>query len=286
VEKASPKTLLVPCTATMNSGTFVIEAHPKEPAGECTHKCCSCKCYFDSDHVTKQGTRLTKDGTVDVLRCQLCNRVKNRVGLVFADGNGDLKKDWEKIDKATFNEKAKELYGDDLVKLIYDAIEEVTSSRFDVTFEGTGEFMDEEDMRAKYAAKPKRLDAILRNAKRIWDPTGEVELLEDMKYTSAKKATESHETKRKRSLDTEEKPKKPRQPKVKVEKKDDGEAAGEVADVKTLSEKQVAQIKAWKEQIELLQKTFEPITEQLSGTDDWLKHLPAWVTQKVEDNER
>jgi hypothetical protein len=168
------------------------------------------------------------------------------------------------------------------VKLIYDAIEEVTSSRFDVTFEGTGEFMDEEDMRAKYAAKPKRLDAILRNAKRIWDSTGEVELLEDMKYTSAKKATESHETKRKRSIDTEEKPKKQRQPKVKVEKKDDGEAAGEVADVKTLSEKQVAQIKAWKEQIELLQKTFEPITEQLSGTDDWLKHLPAWVTQKVQ----
>ena len=58
-------------------------------------------------------------------------------------------------------------------------------------FNGTGEFMDEEDMKAKCENKPSQLEARLNNCTRIWDPVGGVELLEDMKYVSGNTVTDS-----------------------------------------------------------------------------------------------
>ena len=45
-------------------------------------------------------------------------------------------------------------------------------------------FLEEADLREKYAKKPEQLEAILRNTRPVYDPIRETTLYEDMKYVS------------------------------------------------------------------------------------------------------
>ena len=79
---------------------------------------------------------------------------------------------------------------------------------------GTGDWIDEDDMKAKYKNKPARLSSILRNCKRWYDPQGEVELLEDMAYQSKSTAKDTVAVSNKRKITAEENIKKEPTPKT------------------------------------------------------------------------
>ena len=53
-----------------------------------------------------------------------------------------------------------------------------------MAWKARGEGIDEADMRNRYQSKPERVEAILRNTKRWWDPAGECELREEAENRS------------------------------------------------------------------------------------------------------
>lgn len=66
--------------------------------------------------------------------------------------------------------------------------------------EGTGNFIDEEDLKEKYAKKPLQLAAIMKNTKRFRDPVRECTLFEDVKFTAVVSNEQRVETEKKRTM--------------------------------------------------------------------------------------
>ena len=77
-----------------------------------------------------------------------------------------------------------------------------------------GYWMGEEDLRSKYATKPKRLESILRNAKRWTCPVSEMELFEDMSYKTIYEHNRLNKMEHKRNMDTTETLKTAKKPKT------------------------------------------------------------------------
>ena len=120
--------------------------------------------------------------------------------------------------------------GDGLAAVMKTLVTTTTTTTNSVSFKGTGEFFDEEDLTEKYARKPQQLVSIPRNTRKFYDPIRETHLLKDMKYFSCV-ATEEEESKASESTITQEgklKPKKAAktEPKAKKEAKDDAAPDG------------------------------------------------------------
>eukprot|EP00959_Pyramimonas_sp_CCMP1952_P132026 2760453-Pyramimonas_sp.AAC.1 len=93
-------------------------------------------------------------------------------------------------------------------------IEEKSESFTEVELQGTGSFLDEEDMRDKYKNKPKRLQGILDRARRFTDPISGVELIEDMEYKSLSRTGQGDTSSVKRTANSEEQYKPPKKKKA------------------------------------------------------------------------
>ena len=92
--------------------------------------------------------------------------------------------EWSATDTSAFVTKAKNAYGKDLMKMLEDEMTETNTVVAFASLTGTGQFLDEEELRAKYADKQQRLNGILKNARRIVCPVSEIEMIEDMAYQS------------------------------------------------------------------------------------------------------
>eukprot|EP00959_Pyramimonas_sp_CCMP1952_P188122 3933791-Pyramimonas_sp.AAC.1 len=68
--------------------------------------------------------------------------------------------------------------------MVLAEIEEKSETYTEVEMQGTGDFLDEDDLKEKYKNKPLRLKGILARARRFADPISGVELIEDMQYKS------------------------------------------------------------------------------------------------------
>jgi hypothetical protein len=89
-----------------------------------------------------------------------------------------------KEEKVKFFATNSKTIGDELSVAVQDVITRVLKKTEEQEFKGTGDFMDEHDLREKYAKKPKQADAILKNTRTMFDTLREVMLYEDMVYSS------------------------------------------------------------------------------------------------------
>ena len=183
----------------------------------------------------------------DTARCKSCESVRLRIYRAVKVDQG-LKKAWGDMkEKDSLMAKAKHAYGDVLFKLLKTTLTEEICTEDKVSFIGTGIFMDEDDIKEKYAKQTTRLAAILRHVKRIICPTTKIELIEDMQYTSCASASSSHTSTAKREIEGTEKIAKPK--KVKVEKADgDKYLAGEAG--KSLTNAQVSHLQKYKDEVD------------------------------------
>ena len=101
--------------------------------------------------------------------------------------------------------KAKGAYGDALFKLLKTTMVEEHSEKSEISFIGTGNWTDEQDLRIRYKDRPERLAAILQNSKRWIEPGTGSELIEEMTYTSVSASSETHSSREKRSFESTEK---------------------------------------------------------------------------------
>ena len=232
-------------------------------------KCMTCKKFHTLDQVTKQGLR----GNVEIFRCRCCHQMKNRVNIVMSGVPEMYQTGFKALNKEEFNEKAKDLYGDDLKKFIMDEIEEKTKNVVEIGMVGTGKFMDLEDLTDKYKNKQARLKAIIKNTRKIWDPIGECELYEDMEYQSNTSSVESHQFDRTRKYTSEEKQKAAKKQKpAPVVKKEDGKTDSTV----TVSGKQVETLTKLKSKLEEVDVSLEEKLKEASQLADF---MPPYISK-------
>ena len=79
--------------------------------------------------------------------------------------------------------KAEEV-GPALTKLIETTYTEGSTEMHEVKMVGTGEYLDEDDLKERYKNKPLRFAAIMKNANRFYCKVSEAMLFEDMKSAS------------------------------------------------------------------------------------------------------
>ncbi len=217
------------------------------------------------------------------MRCSVCHSASGRIRLLLKRGSDDFAEAWNgfshdsSIDMAAFYAKAKGVFGEDLNKLMKETLEENVSHSIETILQGTGTFMDEEDMTEKYKNKPVRLLAILDKAKRMQCPTTGTEFIEDMEYKITVKDMVRREQHSSNKAGTEMVIKK------KKIKNNAGGAAPQ-ANPKTLTEGQKESLNknigAAAKQLALLQAIKDEIDAE--GSKSWSGLLPTYVVTSID----
>jgi hypothetical protein len=130
-------------------------------------------------------------------RCGDCNSLKSRVTRLLKRGGHEHSasfKDLSKEEKVEFFAKNSKCMGEELSVAVQDVITRVLKKTEEVEFKGTGEFIDEPDLREKYANKPEQANAIIKNSRSMFDSIRETTLYEDMAYSSKVAQNEKLET--------------------------------------------------------------------------------------------
>ena len=132
-------------------------------------------------------TRGPPTGSSRGFRCTDCNSLKSRVQRVLTkvgQEQASAFRGLSKNEKMEFFAKHRTTMGEELSVAIQEATIRVTKRVESIEFNGTGEFMDEADIREKYGKKPEQAEAILQNSRSMFDPMRQVILYEDMKYNA------------------------------------------------------------------------------------------------------
>ena len=131
------------------------------------------------------GTAEGKVGGNQSFRCGDCNSLKSRLQRLFQKSViGTEFRALEKEKKQAFYRDNHEKMGADLTASVEEIVSRTVKHEESVLFQGTGEFIDEVDLRLKYTTKPGRAENIMKNTRTIYDNISETTLYEDMKYVS------------------------------------------------------------------------------------------------------
>ena len=150
----------------------------------------------------------------DTKACRPCNSSRVRIHRNMAVDE-QPENAWLLVrNKEDLIAKAKGAYGDALFKLLKTTMVEEHSEKSEISFIGTGNWTDEQDLRIRYKDRPERLAAILQNSKRWIEPGTGIVLIEELTYTSVSASSETHSSREKRSFEGTEKNKQPKKAKV------------------------------------------------------------------------
>ena len=164
--------------------------------------CCSCQCPTSPDYsiiVVRANHKTPRN----IHRCRKCHNLRARIDRVTAK-RGELAEDWTAVsetEKQKFFKECSDLAGNELLMKMQETIVHSTVKTSSVKFTGTGTFMDETDLNAKYAGKPQQLEAIKQNTRRLMCPIRRVVLFEDISFTSATEDQETRTEERKRKVE-------------------------------------------------------------------------------------
>ena len=95
-----------------------------------------------------------------------------------------------------------DLRGEDLRSALQQVVTDWKQSTTELTFAGTGEFLDLESLEKKYADRPNQLESIKEKTYKFWDHIRGCYLYEDVRYTrtAQDKSVKGTSTKRKRQV--------------------------------------------------------------------------------------
>jgi len=149
-----------------------------------------------------------------------------------------------------------------------------------VTWVGTGEWVDEEDLNSKFENKPTQRDHILANARKFTDPTTNTVKYEVMTYKSEYKDMEQRTEERKRQVSTEERIRPPKKAKM-APIQNDGEADPDERQVPISASvtKKIVAFGEW--HAKEAGKLQELVTEAKSA--ELKEYIPGHVLRKAEE---
>ena len=212
--------------------------------------------------------------TVKCKLCKPCDGSRKRI-IRVADCDDEIAKSWTSMqDKRAIVAKARGLYGESLLKMLRTTLTEEHTSEVSLQISGAGNFLDEEDIRDKYKARPRRLEAILKNAKRMMCPITKLELIEDIVFTSVASQSESHTSTNTRVVEGDEKIPKPKVKKAKVESDVGPDKAP------TLPQGQLNHLNKYEAEVSETFKNiagvFEQIKQSIEG-NGWAANVPKYI---------
>lgn len=188
-EAPSPAETATSCAGTPASGIAPqVETGPGLPA---ENLCSTCRKPISGENSVVVARAVGK--TPSSMRCKACHNLKSRINRVLSH-YGTLAKDWTNVsenEKKEFYQKYKEMAGQDLLTRLQETVTEHKKTSSAVSFEGTGDYIDEIDLDEKYKNKPDQLAAIKANTRTYFCSVRQVQLNEDVKYK--RKAVETEE---------------------------------------------------------------------------------------------
>lgn len=161
-------------------------------------RCCTCKRPVD-EHNSLVIVRASQK-TPECRRCKNCHNVRGAIQRLSSK-NGNLVKDFSKVDGdrlQSFYEQFSHLRGEDLRTKVEETVTQWKTQMTRFEFDQNVQFMDEEDLKLKYADRPTTLENILKNGKRFFCPVKQQTLYGDPKYSANVKDVEEHGTTEKR----------------------------------------------------------------------------------------
>ena len=132
--------------------------------------CCTCKRQVDEHNslvIVRASSKVS-----ETRRCRNCHNVRGAIQRL-AVKHGNLVKDFTKVDgdrAQSFYEQFSHLRGEDLRSKLDETVTQWKTSTTRFEFDQNVEFLEEEDLKVKYADKPSTLENILRNGKRFFCP--------------------------------------------------------------------------------------------------------------------
>ena len=208
---------------------------------------------------------------VDSCRCKQCNALRIRV---YRKASQTEKDHFGKLNKSRSEEFYKEHFDkfkDALSTALTAAIKDVVTVSEETGFKGAGTYMDEEDLKEKYKAKPGRAETIMKNANKYYCDNAECQMYEDLGYTSTNMTGTKRDVTSTTEMEQESKIKGKKKAKV---------AKGDAADNEDKANKQ----KAEKELTEKQVISATAIKEALEGmAEQWLKTKEAIKESKQEE---
>ena len=148
--------------------------------------CCTCKREVDAENSVVLVRQSTKGGA-STRRCRSCHAVRAAIGRLQKN-HGKLVESFhhglnnDKDKRTAFYTQWPHLRGSALQAKLEEHVEQWQKESTKVSFTGTGVFLDEEDMRAKYANKPTQLASILENTYQFHDHIRNCKLYEDVAF--------------------------------------------------------------------------------------------------------
>lgn len=242
--------------------------------------CCVTQCSMEVPKSEAVPNGLARDGSIRSFKCKPCNKARYRCERVLREHPSIEAMASEAADKNSISAKCHELFGQDLVAKLRREYTVSTTATASITMEGTGEFLDEDDLKQKYEHKPQKLEAIKKNTKRFYDEVGEVQLFEDMTYKSIRTDTVSASRTVTATVDEKEEKIKPKAKAKKEAKEEPNKDSNDKA--QPLTDKQVERLRKL---LEGLTKTYDTLIqaeEPLGNPDNaWVQFVPEFVKAKV-----
>ena len=184
-------------------------------------------------------------------RCKGCNTIYNRAlecKKKLDRGSIEAYDKMTKEKKAEFIELAKDHMGKELKAKLQIFISKEVEMQQSIRFSAAGRFLDSPDLAEKYKNKPKQLERIRANTRKVDCPTRGCTLYEDPSYESNSTATETITEKRKMDFAAEEIIPQPKKPKVDNNKNTEAEEANK------LNEGQQTKLGVWTGYLETCKK--------------------------------
>ena len=216
--------------------------------------------------------------------------VATRVCRALKDLDEGFQKQWHKamkdksIDRQEFLTTAANKFGSDLTKLMHHELIQKTSVEQETAMEGTGEWLDEEDLKVRFKDKPQQYEAILKNARRFHDKTREIELYEVPTYKSSEVSRTKRTIEESSKASVDETVKRIKFPKV---QKPEGDLVTEGNGEPSATKLTRAQHSWIDKQINKL-KDYNLLKEALAEFEDdanakWTQYIPPWLKVRGAD---
>ena len=146
-------------------------------------RCATCHREVDLENTVVVNRQTTK--RKEVRRCKSCHSVRAAVQRLQKN-HGTLVEDFSQVPGnkvEAFYKAHGHLRGEDLRLALQEVVTDWKQSTTELSFTGTGEFLDLESLEKKYEDRPGQLDSIKAKTYKFWDHIRGCYLYEDVKYT-------------------------------------------------------------------------------------------------------
>lgn len=193
---------IVPTTPSDETQTLFGDADLVTADEVTSNHCCTCRKPVDPDNslVIVRAT----EKQAEARRCRSCHNVRSAIQRL-AKRHGNLVKDFSSITGERVQEffkNSSSLRGEELRMKIEETVTDWKTATTLYKFTQDADYLDEVQLKEKYADRPSLAENVLLNGRRFFCPVKKIMMYADPKYNAKIEDTEEHGTSAKRKAQT------------------------------------------------------------------------------------